>query len=121
MRTSAISSERISSCTQRGTISASKLLTWFIHSCEQTLLVPEASEKRVLSYFDDLFCFAKHATLEKCWLRMTKLVVLKTSEKFNRRLFMVYLGFECCSVQESERRAIAVKFSTEIRGRMLEA
>ena len=50
----------------------------------------------------------------------------KTGGAQNRRntqsaLACGIFGFECCSVQESESRAIAVKFSTEIRGRMLEA
>ena len=85
---------------------------------EWVFFLPEASEKRVLSYFDDLFIFAKPATLEKFRLRMTKLVVFKTCEKFSRRLFVVNMGFD--SVEESERWALAVIFIAEIRGRMLE-
>ena len=52
---------------------------------------------------------AKPATLEKFWLHVTQLMLLKTGETLNPGLLVVCLGFECCSVEESDGRAFAVK------------
>ena len=64
--------------------------------------------------FDILTCFqkqksdifltcAKPATLEKFWMQITKLVVIKRGEALNPRVPVVYLGFEYRSVHDGER------------------
>ena len=52
---------------------------------------------------------AKQATLEKFWMKMTKIVVIKRGQALNPRIPVVYLGFEYRSVHEAERRGFTVK------------
>ena len=47
----------------------------------------------------------KLATLDKFWMQITKLVVIKSGEALNHRVPVVYLGFE----YDAERRGFTVK------------
>ena len=55
-----------------------------------------------------LIC-AKPAKLEKFWMQITKLVVIKRGEALNPRVPVLYLGFDHQSVHESGRRGFTVK------------
>ena len=63
----------------------------------------------MVSQVDDPLICAKPATLEKFWMQITKLVVIKRGEALNPRVPAVYLGFEYRSVHEAERRGFTVK------------
>ena len=52
---------------------------------------------------------AKPATLEKFWLHMTKLWVIKRGEALNPRSLVVYCGFEYRNVQDPNLRGSALK------------
>ena len=76
---------------------------------ERCLFVHESNETRVVSHVDDPLICAKPATLEKFWMQITKLVVIKRGEALNPRIPVVYLGFEYRSAHEAERRGFTVK------------
>ena len=57
---------------------------------------------------DPLIC-AKPATLEKFWMQITKLVVIKRGDALNPRAPLAYLGFEYQSVHDGDRRGFTVK------------
>ena len=76
---------------------------------ERCLFVHESNETRVVSHVDDILICAKPAMLEKFWMNITKLVVIKRGEALNPRLFVVYLGFEYRNVHEAESRGFTVK------------
>ena len=57
-------------------------------------------ETRVVSHVDDPLICVKPATLEKFWMHITKLVVIKRGEALNPRVPVVYLGVEYRSVHE---------------------
>ena len=69
----------------------------------------ESNETRVVSHVDDPLICAKPATLEKFWMQITKLVVIKRGEALNPRVPVVYLGFEYRSVHGGGRRGFTVK------------
>ena len=50
---------------------------------ERCLFVHESNETRVVSHVDDPLICAKPATLEKFWMQITKLVVIKRGEALN--------------------------------------
>ena len=50
---------------------------------ERCLFVHESNEARVVSHVDDPLSCAKPATLEKFWMQITKLVVIKRGEALN--------------------------------------
>ena len=50
---------------------------------ERCLFVHESNETRVVSHVDDPLICAKPATLEKIWMQITKLVVIKRGEALN--------------------------------------
>ena len=60
---------------------------------ERCLFVHESNETRVVSHVDDPLICAKPATLEKFWMQIAKLVVIKRGEALNPRVPVVYLGF----------------------------
>ena len=70
---------------------------------ERCLFVHESNETCVVSHVDDPLICAKPATLEKFSMQITKLVVIKRGEALNRRVPVVYVGFECRSVHDGER------------------
>ena len=74
-------------------VTRGKLRCLFLHKSNKT---------RVVSHVNDPL-----VTLEKFWLHITMLVVVKRDEAFNPRLPVVYLGFEYRSDQELERRGFA--------------
>ena len=74
---------------------------------ERCPCVRESNETHVVPHVDDPLICAKPATLEKFWMQMKKMVVIKRGEALNPRLLVVYLGFEYCSVPESERRGFS--------------
>ena len=76
---------------------------------ERCLFVHESNEARVVSHVDDPLSCANPATLEKFWMQITKLVVIKRSEAINPRVPVVYLGFEYRSVHDGDRRGFTVK------------
>ena len=76
---------------------------------EGCLFMHESNETRVVSHMDDPLICAKPATLEKIWMQITKLVVIKRGEALNPRVLVVYLGFEYRSVHDGERRGFIVK------------
>ena len=76
---------------------------------ERCLFVHGSNETRVVSHVDDPLICAKPAMLENFWMQITKLVVIKRGEAVNPRLPVVYLGIECRSVHEAERRGFTVK------------
>ena len=76
---------------------------------ERCLFVHESNETRVVSHVGDPLICAKPATLEKFWMQITKLVVIKRGESPNPRTPVVYLGFEYRSVHEGERKGFTVK------------
>ena len=55
---------------------------------ERCLFVHESNETRVVSHVDDPLICAKPATLEKFWMQITKLVVVKREEKLSTRAFL---------------------------------
>ena len=63
----------------------------------------ESNETRVVSHVDDPLICAKPATLEKFWMQITKLVVIKRGEALNSRVPVVYLRFEYRSAHDGER------------------
>ena len=69
----------------------------------------ESNETCVVSHVDDPLICAKPATLEKFWMQITKLVVIKRGEALNPRVPVVYLGFENRSEHDGERRGFTVK------------
>ena len=69
----------------------------------------ESNETRVVSHVADPLICAKPATLEQFWTQITKLVVIKRGEPLNPRATVVYLGFECRSVHDGDRRGCTVK------------
>ena len=62
----------------------------------------------MVSHVDDPLKCAKPATLEKFWMQITKMVVIKRGEALNLRVPVVNLGFEYQSVHEAERRGFTV-------------
>ena len=76
---------------------------------ERCLFIHESNEMRVVSHVDDPLICAKPATLEKFWMQITKVVVIKRREALNPRKPVVYLGFEYQSVHEAGRRGFTVK------------
>ena len=76
---------------------------------ERCLFVHKSNETRLVSHVDDRLICAKPATLEKIWIQITKLVVVKRGEALNLRVLVVYLGFEYRSVHDGERRGFTVK------------
>ena len=76
---------------------------------ERCLFVHESNEARVVSHVDDPLICAKPATLEKFWMQITKMVVIKRGEALNPRVPVVYLGFEYQSVHEAGHRGFTVK------------
>ena len=68
---------------------------------ERCLFVHESNETRVVSHVDDPLICAKPATLEKFWMQITKMVVIKRGEALNPCVPVVYLGFEYQSVHEA--------------------
>ena len=82
---------------------------------ERCLFVHESNENRLVSHVDDPLSCAKPATLEKFWMHITKLVVIKRGEVLNTRVPVVYPGFEHRRVHDGDRRGFTVK----PRGRML--
>ena len=50
----------------------------------------ESDETRVVSHVDDPLISAKPTTLEKFWMQITKLVVIKRGGALNPRVPMVY-------------------------------
>ena len=75
---------------------------------ERCLFVHASNEARVVSHVDDPLICAKPATLEKFWMLITKLVVIKRREALNPRI-LVYLGSEYQSVHEAKRKGFTVK------------
>ena len=70
-------------------------ISWLVYSqSTRCLFVHESNETRVVSHVDDPLICAKPATLEKFWIQITKLVVVKRGEALNPRVPVVYLGFE---------------------------
>ena len=69
---------------------------------EQYLFVHESNETRVVSHVDDTLICAKPATLERFWTQITKLVVIKRGEALNPRIFVIYLGSEYQSAEDSQ-------------------
>ena len=63
----------------------------------------------MVSHVDDPLICAKPATLEKFWMQITKLVVIKRGEALDPRVPVVYLGFEYLSVHDGECRGFTVK------------
>ena len=53
--------------------------------------VHESNETREVSHVDDPRICAKPATLEKIWMQITKLAVIKRGEALNPRVPVVYL------------------------------
>ena len=99
-------------CTQHGLIFEWKLETlWGFKrgKLERCLFVHESNETRVVSHVDNPLICAKPATLEKFWMQITKLVVVKGGEALNPRVPVVYLGFEYRSVHDGDRRGFTVK------------
>ena len=76
---------------------------------ERCLFVHESNETRVVSHVDDPLICAKPATLEKFWMQVTKLVVIKRGEALTSRFPVVHLGFEYRSVHDGERRGFTMK------------
>ena len=76
-----------------------------------SFFVREFDETRVVSHVDDPRTCAEPVTLDKIWI--AKLVVLKRGETLTPRIPVVCLGFEYCSIQESERRGFTVKPTTK--------
>ena len=74
---------------------------------ERCLFVHESNETRVVSHVDDPLICAKSATLEKFWMQIKKLVVIKRGEALKPRVPVVYLGFEYRSVHEAELKSAA--------------
>ena len=66
---------------------------------ERCLFVHESNETRVVSHVEDPLICVKPATLEKFWLQITKLVVIKRGEAL----------FEYRSVHDGDRRRFTVK------------
>ena len=75
---------------------------------ERCLFVHESNETRVISHVDDPLICNKPATLEKFWMQITKLVVVKRGEALNPHVPVVYLGFEYRSVHDGDRRGFTV-------------
>ena len=71
---------------------------------ERCLFVRESNETRVVSHVDDPLICPKPATVEKFWMQITKLVVIKRGEALNHRVPVVYLGFEYRNVHNGDRR-----------------
>ena len=69
----------------------------------------ESNETRVVSHVDDPLICAKPATLEKFWMQITKLVVIKRGEALTSRVLVVDLGFEYRIVNDGERQGFTVK------------
>ena len=69
----------------------------------------ESNETRLVSHVDDPLICAKPATLEKFWMQITKLVVIKRGDALNPRAPLAYLGFEYRSVHDGDRRGFTVK------------
>ena len=69
----------------------------------------ESNETRVVSHVDDPLICAKPATLDKFWMQITKLVVIKRGEAINPRGPVVHLGSEYRSVHDGDRRGFTVK------------
>ena len=63
----------------------------------------------MVSHVDDSLICAKPATLEKFWMQITKMVVIKRGEALNPRVHVVYLGFVYQSVQEAGRAGFTMK------------
>ena len=57
----------------------------------------------VVSHVDDPLICAKPATLEKIWMQIARLVVIKRGEALNHRVLVVYLGFEYEVVAEDSQ------------------
>ena len=104
-----------SCCTQHGSTFEWRLETLCVLSCMQTHPVKCSLDLRkdknvsVVSHVDDPLICAKPATLEKFWTQITKLVVIKRGEALNPRISVTYLGFECRSVHDGDRRGFTVK------------
>ena len=75
---------------------------------ERCLFIHESNEARVVSHVDDPLICVKPATLEKCWIQITRLVVIR-GEALNPRVPVVYLGFEYQRAHEAGRRVSTVK------------
>ena len=73
----------------------------------------ESNETRLVSHVDDPLICAKPATLEKFWMQITKLVVIKRGDALNPRAPLAYLGFEYRSVHDGDRRGFTVKPTAE--------
>ena len=76
---------------------------------ERCLFGHESNETRVVSHVDDPLISAKPVTLEKLWMQITKFAVIKRGEALNPRVPVTYLGFECRSVTDGDRRGFTVK------------
>ena len=76
---------------------------------ERCLFVHESNEIRVVCHVDDPLICAKPATLDKCWLKISKLVVIKRGEGLKHRILVTYLGFKYRSVHDGDRRGFTVK------------
>ena len=77
---------------------------------ERCLFVHESNETRVVSHVDDPLICAKPATLEKFWMQITKLVVIRSSQL---QRSCGWLGFEYRSVHEGGRRGFTVKLTAK--------
>ena len=61
---------------------------------ERRLFLRESNETRVVSHVDDLLFCAKPATLEKFWMQITNLVVIKRGEAPNPHVLVVYFWIQ---------------------------
>ena len=61
---------------------------------------------------------AKPATLDRFWIHIANLVVIKRCKALNPRIFVVCLRYEYCCVSESGLRGFTVRTHCEVRGRM---
>ena len=80
---------------------------------ERCLFVHESNETRVVSHVDDPLICAKPATLEKIWMQITKLVVIKRGEALSPRIPVIYQGFEYRSVHDGDCRGFTVKLTAK--------
>ena len=76
---------------------------------ERCLFVHESNETRVVSHVDDPLTCAKPATLDRLWIHIAKLVVIKRGEALKPRVPVVCLVFERCGIHESGRSGFAVR------------
>ena len=86
---------------------------------ERCLFVHESNETHVVSHVDDPLICAKPATLEKFWMQITKMVVIKRGDALNPRCTCGVLGIRVPKCTRSWTQRFHSETYRQVRGRML--